>query len=156
MSTADHKALTLQIFDTYNTRDAAATAALFAADAVLDDVAAPRRAAGREQIARVYAALLAAFPDLEVQVERMVAEGDTVVAHWTLRGTHRGPLLGIPATGRPIAVTGVSIIRFREGAPVADTRVWDYAGLLRQIGLLPSRRGEELPGAAGKGDRSSH
>jgi steroid delta-isomerase-like uncharacterized protein len=143
MSIADHKALTLGIFDCFNTHDAAATAALFAPDAVLDDVAAPRRAVGRAQIAEVYARLLIAIPDAAVKVERMVAEGDTVVVEWTLRGAHQGRLLGIPATGRPITVTGVSIIRFRDGAPVADTRVWDLAGLLRQIGLLPSRRGEE-------------
>jgi steroid delta-isomerase-like uncharacterized protein len=140
MSTADLKALTLLIFDTFNTHDAAATASLFAPDAVLDDVAAPRRASGPAQIAGVYAGMLAAFPDLHVQVEHLIAEGETVVAEWTLRGTHQGPLLGIPATGRSIAVAGVSIIRFRDGAPVADSRVWDYAGLLRQIGLLPSRR----------------
>jgi steroid delta-isomerase-like uncharacterized protein len=140
MSTADLKARTLQIFDTFNTHDAAATAALFAPDAVLDDVAAPRRASGPAQITRVYEGMLVAFPDLQVQVERMIAEGDTVVAEWTLRGTHQGVLLGIPATGRSIAVSGVSIIRFRDGVPTADSRVWDYAGLLRQIGLLPSRR----------------
>lgn len=144
MSTADLKALTLLIFDTFNTRDAAATASLFAPEAILDDVAAPRQARGPAQIAGIYAGMLAAFPDLQVQVERLIGEGDTVVAEWTLRGTHQGPLLGIPATGRSITVTGVSIIRFRDGAPVADSRVWDYAGLLRQIGLLPSRRGGEL------------
>jgi steroid delta-isomerase-like uncharacterized protein len=140
MSTADHKALTLLLFDTFNTHDAAATAALFAPDAVLDDVAAPHRAVGRDAIAGVYERHLAAIPDTRVQLERMVAEGDTVAAEWTLRGTHQGRLLGIPATGKPIAVTGISILRFRDGAPVADTRVWDYAGLLRQLGLLPGRQ----------------
>lgn len=143
MSIADHKAMAQQIFDSFNSHDPVATAALFAADAVLDDVAAPGRLVGREQIAAVYARNLAAFPDATARVERMVAEGDTVVVEWTLRGTHKGRLLGIPATGRPITITGVSLMRFREGRPVADTRVWDLGGLLRQIGLLPSRYGDE-------------
>lgn len=68
----------------------------------------------------------------------MVAEGQTVAVEWTLAGTHRGRLLGIPATGKPICFTGVSLIRFQAGLAVADTRIWDVAGLLRQIGLLPS------------------
>lgn len=143
MSIADHKALTLQIFDTFNSHDAAATAALFAPDAVLDDVAVPHRVVGRAQISAVYQRHLVAIPDTLVRIERMVAEGDTVVAEWSLRGTHQGRLLGIPASGRVVAITGVSLIRFRHAVPVADTRVWDLAGLLRQIGLLPSRSGAE-------------
>jgi hypothetical protein len=114
MSIADHKALTLRIFDTFNTHDAAATAALFAPNAVLRDIAVPQPVVGRAQIAGVF-------------------------AEWTISGTHQGKLMGIPASGRAVTIAGVSIIRFREGAPVEDTRVWDLAGLLRQIGLLPRR-----------------
>lgn len=147
MSIADHKALTLRIFDTFNTHDAAATAALFSPDATLDDVAVPRRLVGREQIAEAYARHLVAIPDAVARVERLVAEGETVVAEWTIRGTHQGPLMGIPPTRRPVTITGVSLIRFRAGVPVADTRVWDLAGLLRQIGLLP-RRDSEDPASA--------
>jgi steroid delta-isomerase-like uncharacterized protein len=143
MSIADRKALTLRIFDTFNTHDAEATAALFAPDAVLSDIAVARPAVGRAQIAAVYGRHLVAIPDTLVRVERMVAEGETVVAEWTIGGTHQGRLLGIPATGRPVSIAGVSIIRFREGAPVADTRIWDLAGLLRQIGLLPRRYADE-------------
>lgn len=142
MSIADNKALTLRIFDTFNTHNAAATAALFAPDAVLNDVAVSRPAVGREQIAEVYARHLVAIPDTLVRVERLVAEGETVAAEWTIRGTHQGRLLGIPATGRAVTIIGVSLIRFRDGLPVADTRVWDFAGLLRQIGLLPGRNVE--------------
>lgn len=143
MSIADHKAQLLRIFDTFNTHDAAATAALFAPDAVLSDVAVPRPAVGRAQIADVYARHLVAIPDTLVRVERLVGEGETVVAEWTITGTHKGPLMGIPATGRAVTISGVSIVRFRDGMPAADTRIWDLAGLLRQIGLLPRRRGEE-------------
>lgn len=152
MSIADRKALVQRIFDTFNSHDAAAAAALFDPDAVLDDVAVPRRAVGAGAIAAVYARHFAAIPDAHVRVERIVAEGETVVAEWTSVGTHRGPLMGIPATGRPVTIKGVSIIRFRGATPVADTRVWDLAGLLRQIGLLPSRAEEER-GGGGAGPR---
>jgi steroid delta-isomerase-like uncharacterized protein len=147
MSIADRKALTQRIFDTFNTRDAAATAGLFDPQATLEDVAVPRRVVGTAAIAAVYERHFAAIPDAYVRVERMVAEGETVVAEWTSAGTHLGPLMGIPATGRALSVKGVSIIRFRGTTPVADTRVWDLAGLLRQIGLLPSRSFEHEPAA---------
>lgn len=141
MSIADLKARTQQIFDTFNTRDPVAAAACFAEDAELRDVAVPRAAVGRQQIAAVYARHFAAFPNAHVRIDRMVAEGTTVAVEWTLTGTHGGRLLGIPATGKPICFQGISMIRYRNGLAVADTRMWDLAGLLRQIGLLPQHQG---------------
>jgi steroid delta-isomerase-like uncharacterized protein len=139
MSVADLKARTQQIFDTFNTHDAEATAALFAEDAVLHDTGVARPAVGPRQIAALYARHYAAIPDAHVRVDRMVAEADMVAVEWTSSGTHRGKLLGIPPTGKPVSVKGVSLIRYRGGLAITDTRVWDLAGLLRQIGLLPSQ-----------------
>ena len=96
-----------------------------------------RPAIGPQQIAAIYARQLAAIPDSVVRVDRMVAEGDMVVVEWTLSGTHRGRMLGIPATGKQVSFKGVSMLRYRKNMVVTDTRVWDLAGLLRQIGLLP-------------------
>jgi steroid delta-isomerase-like uncharacterized protein len=137
MSIADLKARTQQIFDMFNTHDPAAAAAHFADDAELRDAAIARPVTGRDAIAAVYARHFAAFPDAHVRVDRMVAEGDTVAVEWTLAGTHRGKMMGIPATGKSIHFQGISMIRFRQNMAVADTRLWDLAGLLRQIGLLP-------------------
>jgi steroid delta-isomerase-like uncharacterized protein len=139
MSVADIKARTQQIFDTFNAHDAEAAAAFFAEDAVLHDSGVPRPAVGPQQIASLYARHYAAIPDAHVHVERMIAEWDTVVVEWNSSGTHRGRLMGIPATGKRVSYKGVSIIRYRNGMAIADTRVWDLAGLLRQIGLLPSQ-----------------
>ncbi len=136
MSVADLKARTQQIFDTFNTHDANATASFFADDAELRDVAVARPAIGPDAIAALYDRHFAAIPDAHVRVDRLVAEGDTVVVEWTSSGTHRGTLLGIPATGKRVSVKGVSIIKYRSGMAIADTRVWDLAGMLRQIGLL--------------------
>ncbi|MEP7189658.1 MAG: ester cyclase, partial [Roseiflexaceae bacterium] len=137
MSVADLKARTQQIFDLFNTHDVQAASAYFAEDAELRDVAAARRAIGPQQIAAVYTRQLDAIPDSIVRVERMVAEGDTVAVEWTLSGTHRGRMLGIPATDKPVSFKGVSMLRYRANMVLTDTRIWDLAGLLRQIGLLP-------------------
>ena len=139
MSIADLKARTQHIFDLFNTRDPVAAAELFTHDAELRDVAVTHPAIGPEQIAAVYARHFAAIPDSHVRVDRMIGEGNTVVVEWTLSGTHRGRMMGIPATGKPIALTGVSLLRFRGGLVAADMRIWDVASMLRQIGLLPSQ-----------------
>jgi len=137
MSVADLKARTQQIFDLFNTHDVHAASAYFAEEAELRDVAVARPVNGPQQIAAVYARQLDAIPDSVVRIDRMVAEGDVVVVEWTLSGTHRGRMLGIPATGKPVSFKGVSLLRYRKNMVVADSRVWDLAGLLRQIGLLP-------------------
>jgi steroid delta-isomerase-like uncharacterized protein len=75
-----------------------------------------------------------AFPDLQMTVDDMLADGDCVITRWTARGTHRGTFRGIAPTGRAIIVTGIAI-----DCLVADQRVegWallDMLGLLQQLG----------------------
>ena len=76
----------------------------------------------------------AAFPDLEIAIEDLVAEGDTVAVRSTLRGTHWGELLGVPATGRRVAVGGMELYRLANGRIAERWAAIDIAGLLRQIG----------------------
>ena len=66
---------------------------------------------GPEGLRIVIAEHRAAFPDLRVTVEDIVAEGDKVVRRFTLRGTHGGPFMGIPATGRAVTAAGIAIDR---------------------------------------------
>ena len=139
MSIADLKARTQQIVDTFNTHDPVATAAFFAPTAELRDIKLARPMLGPAQIAAAYATYLTAIPDAYVYIDRLVAEGDTVVAEWTSSGTHRGALMGIPATGKPICFKGVSIFKYRAGLVIAKTQIWDLAGVLRQLGLLPEQ-----------------
>jgi steroid delta-isomerase-like uncharacterized protein len=78
-----------------------------------------------------------AFPDLRVIVEEQVAQGDTVVTRWTTEGTHRGELWGIPPTGRPFVITGITIDRFVEDRIAESKESWDALGMLQQLGILP-------------------
>jgi predicted ester cyclase len=78
-----------------------------------------------------------AVPDWHSDVEQMVAEGDVVVERFTASGTHTGaPLLGVPPTGRPIALAGINIWRLAGDRIVERWGRLDEAGLLRQLGLL--------------------
>lgn len=75
------------------------------------------------------------FPDVHNQVEALIAEGDTVVAHTTTRGSHTGPFLGHPATGKSFIATGIDIFRLAEGKVVERLGVFDTITMLQQLGL---------------------
>jgi steroid delta-isomerase-like uncharacterized protein len=60
------------------------------------------------------------FPDMSMTIVEMVAEGDTVVSHWTWRGTHLGEYQGIAPTGKELKGSGITIFHFRNGRIVED------------------------------------
>ena len=67
----------------------------------------PGLEAGAEGFKQSFVVFRAAFPDLKYTIEDIIAEGDKVVVRWTAKGTHKGELLGMPATGKHVAITGV-------------------------------------------------
>lgn len=87
--------------------------------------------------------LRGAFPDLKFTVEHLLAEGETVVGHWTARGTHTGTPLktlkgDLPALGKSFVIDGISWLRFANGKFVEARINEDTLGLLQQIGAIPS------------------
>jgi predicted ester cyclase len=80
----------------------------------------------------------AAFPDRHFTVEEMVAEGDKVSARFTMRGTHEGEMRGIAPTGKAVTMTGIDIIRLREGKMVEDRVEVDQLGMMQQLGVIPA------------------
>jgi steroid delta-isomerase-like uncharacterized protein len=79
-----------------------------------------------------------AFPDARMTVKKQVAEGDTIVTHWTGTGTHRGELMGIAPTGKHVTVEGVSIVRVANGKVVEEFEAYDALGMMRQLGAVAS------------------
>ncbi|MFZ6770091.1 ester cyclase [Undibacterium sp. Di26W] len=77
------------------------------------------------------------FPDIQWTLEETVAEGDKVVARFTMRGTHQGTFFGVPATGKKIAVQALNIYRFSAGQIIEERGQPDLLDLLRQIGAVP-------------------
>lgn len=78
-----------------------------------------------------------AFPDLQLTIEDIIAEGQTVMARWSCRGTHKGDLSGIAPTGKQVNISGVSIARFTNGKMVEGWVNWDALGLMQQLGVVP-------------------
>jgi steroid delta-isomerase-like uncharacterized protein len=83
-------------------------------------------------------ALQGGIPDIVVAVDDLIADGDMAVKRWTASGIQSGELAGIPATGKPVRFSGVSIYKFRDGRIVESWYVYDLFGLLQQLGALPA------------------
>ena len=93
----------------------------------------------RDGLKRFASAFRGGFPDLSCAVEDVIAEGDRVAGRLTLRGTHRGTLLGIPASGTQVVVSVMVIARFDQaGKWVEDWANWDQVGMLQQLGVIPA------------------
>ena len=93
---------------------------------------------GPEGVRQFIFMLRAAFPDLHVTVEDVIAEGDKIVQRWTGRGTHQGELMGIPPTGNRVSVAGITISRFKDGKVSEEWEVYDMMGMMQQLGAIPS------------------
>ena len=76
-----------------------------------------------------------AFPDLRINIDDTIAERNEVVLHWTARGTHKGPFLGMQPTQRKVTIDGTSIYRL-EGSKIAESHAnWNLASMMAQLGV---------------------
>jgi steroid delta-isomerase-like uncharacterized protein len=80
----------------------------------------------------------AAFPDLKIELEELIEAPERVIYRFTARGTHDGPFMGIPPSGRRVEVQGIGIDRLQDGKTVERWVQYDSAGLLQQLGVLPA------------------
>lgn len=110
---------------------------LIAADYVLVDPNLPD-VKGPEGIKQMISMRRQAFPDVRFQIEDQIAEGDKLVTRFTVTGTHKNDLAGIPATGKKIRVSGILISRFVGEKVVEEWATWDTLGMMQQLGLIPS------------------
>ena len=82
---------------------------------------------------------LAAFPDSQVTVDDMIAEGDRVATKKTFTGTHTGDFMGIPPTGNPVTLQFVDILRLRDGQIIEHWFSMDQLSFMQQLGVIPTQ-----------------
>jgi Predicted ester cyclase len=114
--------------------------------AVIDEVYAPnfvqhepepQTVISREALKQYVSAYLTTFPDLQLSIEDLIAEGDKVVWRFNSTGHQTGPFMGMPPTGRTSNITGIVIFRL-ENSRIAEAWVnIDVLGLLQQTGVIP-------------------
>ena len=88
---------------------------------------------------QLYDPVRAAFSDINFVVQEVVDSGDAAAVRWTCTGKHTGDQMGVAASGKPVAFSGMAIVHFKDGK-VSDTwDEWDRLGFMTQIGALPAR-----------------
>lgn len=79
-----------------------------------------------------------AFPDLDLQIVELAVASELVCAHWQWTATHRGDLMGIPATGNAIQAEGAGFYHVRGGKIVSEWMIEDMLSVMQQVGAVPS------------------
>lgn len=98
----------------------------------------PNEQYGLASVQAMLEKFFSAFPDLEIYPVDWVGNTNKLSLYWEARGTHKGNILNIPPTGKAIRVRGVSFLQVENNKITQAKHLWDMAGMLRHIGLLPA------------------
>lgn len=120
----------------FESRDLDAIDDLVAEEFVLHDEGLPEPVYGPDGARDVVEMVLSAFPDMTVELEAVVAEGDLIAVRNTFTGTHEGEYLGIAPTGVEVEISVVAFQRIEDGQLVEEWQLVDRLGLLRQLGVV--------------------
>jgi steroid delta-isomerase-like uncharacterized protein len=131
MSAEENKLIVRRWLEAWNTNDLDAAEGLLRDDYVRHDANLPD-IVGPQAERQFVATALAAFPDLRFEPQHLVAEDDLVVSRLTAQGTHRGELMGVPASGRRVDFHAVETFRLLDGKIAEQWVVMDVFGLLQQ------------------------
>jgi len=122
----------------YDRRDIDALTALHAEDGVVESLLAGV-VTGRPAIGEIYRTWLTAFPDVQIKNDDLIVDGDRAVQASILSGTDQGGLMGLPASQKPFRLPMVHIYTFGDGSITHERRIYDFTGLLVQIGVLKAK-----------------
>jgi len=130
------KSIYQRFADAVNRRDLDALDQIFDPD-LINHGAGPDEPRGAYHFKQVFRNFIAACPDLQVMIEDSITKDDKLVVRWTDTGTHTGaPLLGVPVTGKQIILTGIEILRIRDGKIVERWAENDMRYLMETLGLI--------------------
>jgi steroid delta-isomerase-like uncharacterized protein len=97
---------------------------------------------GPEEARQFLGMYLSAFPDMRVSVEDEIAEDDKVVTRWTIRGTHRGELMGMAPTDEQVEIKGITIHRIEGGKIAEEWERYDNLGVMQRLGAISAEAGQ--------------
>jgi steroid delta-isomerase-like uncharacterized protein len=138
MTTEENKAVVRKHYEQgWNERNLDSVDETHSPDCIHHDPSNPAPIRGSEEIKKRLGTVIEAFPDIKIDLIDLIAEGDKVVAYWTLSGTQKGPFVGLPATGKKVeAMQGVIIHRLEDGQIVEDWAIRDTMGMMVQLGFV--------------------
>jgi steroid delta-isomerase-like uncharacterized protein len=134
MTTEENKLLVRHFFETaFIEHDLESASQMLTHDYELHDPARPVFGGGRHSFRNVQQPYIDAFDNHLLSVDDQLAEGDKVVTRWTVKGTQRADLPGIPNRGKNFLISGITISRVQDGHIAEEWQVWDDAGLKQQL-----------------------
>jgi len=122
-----------------NRRDAAGWTVIYAQDAVVESPTAGGAVMGRKAIEDVTRTWFEGFPDVTFTSTMLVIDGDHVVSIGEVRGTDTGGFMGLPPTNKPFRLPMVFVCTLDDGLVVHEQRIYDFTGMLMQIGVLKAK-----------------
>jgi steroid delta-isomerase-like uncharacterized protein len=147
MSEANKSLCKRFIEEVWNNRKTSAIDELVAANYTPHVTSGPDFGRGPESVRKTIGYYTAAFPDTHFTIDDVIAEGDRVVARWTVRATHRGEFEGIAPTGKSVTVTGTTVMRIENGKLAEGWQNFDALGLMQQIGAVQRQAAQRARGA---------
>lgn len=140
---ADNLSIARRLYDGWNERAFDEVAEYVTEDSELVIVGTGDVFRGKDGSHRYNENWAAGFPDGRVEIDRMHADGDTVIVEFTGRGTHTGTLptsMGdIPATGKSLTLKLCDVLEFRDGRVARQRNYFDSGSMMAQLGLLPEQ-----------------
>jgi predicted ester cyclase len=94
---------------------------------------------GRAEIERIYRLWFSAFPDMTLQQDELLVDGNRVVVVMRIMGTHAGDFFGLPPTGRRVEVQMADVMTVADGLVLEERRIYDFTGMLIQVGVLKAK-----------------
>jgi steroid delta-isomerase-like uncharacterized protein len=137
MSNYDSAALVEKLVDTWSSGILANLEQLVAPDISLYYPSMPAPMRGLEEYKGFVTWLHKTFAEIEIDIEELIVGDKKVVARWRQRCLHQGRFQGVPATGKPLTWTGVSVFGIREGKVVDERGEEDLLGVMWQLGIIP-------------------
>jgi steroid delta-isomerase-like uncharacterized protein len=119
-------------------RDPVTYSRLYSMDALVDSPLGGQ-VCGREKVRKAFEAFFKAFPDATFTPEPPRIDGNEIVIVSSIAGTHAGGFAGLPPSGKPFQFAIVFLLQIRDGQIVRDRRIYDFTGLMVQIGMLKAK-----------------
>lgn len=124
----------------YNRENVGTVDELYATDYVGHDPAG-FKAGGVDHLKKFMKGIYASFPDFQLDIDDLIAEGDKVVKRWTVRCTHQGEFMGVPPTGKAITFSGTDTYRIAGGKLAENWSTGDWLSMLQQLDIVPPLEG---------------
>ena len=123
----------------WSAHDIEGLVALFTDDCVYEDVALEAVSQGKAELRAFAEQTFATIPDFKLQLMSRFACGNWGAVEWTMSGTQKVDIPGVPATGKSFSsLRAVTIVEFHAGKIRRNTDYWDLATAMRQTGVLPA------------------